>query len=130
MDNKESLISEWVNKAEHDFQAIETLKEHNPELSDIICYHCQQTAEKYLKAYLTKLSINFKRSHSLDYLLDLISDIVSIPSEVYDSSEILEDYGVSIRYPGDWFEPSTNDVEEAYNSAKKVREFVSINIEN
>lgn len=125
MDKKDSLVSEWMCKAEHDFTAIEVIKNHNPELGDIICYHCQQSAEKYLKAYLTKLDLSFKRSHSLSYLLDLLKNV---PDEVYDSAEILEDYGVNIRYPGDWFEPSVQDIEEAYNSAKKIKEFVSIRL--
>jgi hypothetical protein len=29
MDKKDSLVYEWIQKAEHDFQAIETIKEHN-----------------------------------------------------------------------------------------------------
>ena len=32
MDKMDSLMSEWIHKTEHDFQALETLKEHNPEL--------------------------------------------------------------------------------------------------
>lgn len=127
MDKKHDLAAEWVHKAEHDFKTIEILKKNGSELGDIICYHCQQSAEKYLKAYLTKLDISFRRSHSLNYLLDLIEDV---PDEIYDSSEILEDYGVNIRYPGDWFEPSIQDIDEAYNSAKKIKEFVNIRLCN
>lgn len=75
---------------------------------------------------MVKLDILFKKSHGLDYLLDLIADIEPIPYEIYDSAEVLEDYGVNIRYPADWFEPTIEDMEEAYNSAKKIKEFISI----
>ena len=43
----------WVEKAEHDLRNAEyvlTLAERRP--FDTVCFHCQQCAEKYLKALL------------------------------------------------------------------------------
>jgi len=46
-----------------------------PEYRDTIAFHCQQAAEKYLKGFLLFLDIPFKRQHSLNYLLGLLSQM-------------------------------------------------------
>jgi HEPN domain-containing protein len=44
-----------VNKAEEDYWAAHYLYEKSKEkLATVICFHAQQSAEKYLKALLTK----------------------------------------------------------------------------
>ena len=47
----------WVRKAEEDVQATRELAARQPPLRDIVCFHCQQAVEKYLKALLQELSI-------------------------------------------------------------------------
>ena len=49
---KRSEIKAWVAKAEQDFQAATFLagKRKKP-VPEIVCFHCQQAAEKYLKGY-------------------------------------------------------------------------------
>ncbi len=71
MDNRNELIKEWINKAEHDLGMAELAMNNKPEYTDSICFHCQQAAEKYLKAYLVFLNIRFEKKHNLGYLLDL-----------------------------------------------------------
>ncbi|MBU4486383.1 MAG: HEPN domain-containing protein, partial [Candidatus Delongbacteria bacterium] len=44
---------------------------HIPEYLDTVTFHCQQAVEKYLKAYLIYLVIDFKFTHDSVYLLDL-----------------------------------------------------------
>jgi HEPN domain-containing protein len=74
MDKKELIIAVWIKKAEHDLGMAKLAIEYQPDFRDFICFHCQQAAKKYLKAYLVYLDIIFKKTHSLDYLLDLISE--------------------------------------------------------
>ncbi len=97
MDKKRELIKEWIEKAEHDLGMAELAIKHKPEFADSICFHCQQGAEKYLKAALIYLDLNFRKSHSLVYLLDLITDKLEVFDEIYFAAEILEDYGVEVR---------------------------------
>jgi len=52
MNKKHSLIKEWLRKAEHDMGMADLAINNKPEYTDSICFHCQQAAEKYLKAYL------------------------------------------------------------------------------
>ena len=47
----EQYINEWIEKANKDIKAVEKLKDDN-EITEIICFHCQQAVEKYLKALL------------------------------------------------------------------------------
>ena len=64
---------------------------------------------------MTYLNIDFKKSHSLSYLLDLIAERVKITEEIYAKADQLESYAVKIRYPVEWPEPSIEEASEAYN---------------
>ena len=46
---------------------------HIPEYLDTVTFHCQQSVEKYLKEYLIFLGIDFRFTHDLVYLIDLIT---------------------------------------------------------
>lgn len=94
MKNRNNLIKEWISKAEHDIGMAKLALDYKPEYTDAICFHCQQAVEKYLKAFLTYLNIDFKKSHSLSYLLDLIVEKVKITEELYAKADQLESYAV------------------------------------
>ena len=123
MDKKTALVAEWMHKAEHDLGMAELALENRPEYTDSICFHCQQAVEKYLKAYLVQLNIRFERKHNLGYLLDLINENQPVPEGLYDMVEKLEDYAVEVRYPDDWIEISLEEAQEAFEMAKKIKEF-------
>ncbi|MCI0616305.1 HEPN domain-containing protein [bacterium] len=124
MKKKDDLVKEWIRKADHDWGMAELALEKKPEYTDSICFHCQQTAEKYLKAYLVFLEVPFEKKHNLVYLLDLISGKQQLQDEFYDLVEKLDDYSVEIRYPDDSIEPSIEDAKEAIRIAKHLKEFV------
>ena len=65
MKEKDELITEWLHKADHDLGMAELAIDHKPEYTDSICFHCQQAAEKYLKAYLIFLDVAFEKKHNL-----------------------------------------------------------------
>jgi len=56
----DALVAEWVRKAELDFQTVVRLVAED-NFRDIVVFHAQQAAEKYLKALLTNASWNFRR---------------------------------------------------------------------
>ncbi len=70
------LTREWVQKGEVDWLSASSLTEiassRRKPLHDSICFHCQQTAEKYLKALVQELGQVVKRTHDLEDLLDLL----------------------------------------------------------
>ncbi|MBO9370959.1 MAG: HEPN domain-containing protein [Chloroflexi bacterium] len=60
------LTEEWVHKAEGDFHtAGRELRARKMPNYDAVCFHCQQCAEKYLKAYLQERGQRFPRIHDL-----------------------------------------------------------------
>lgn len=65
MERTVDLITEWTRKAEHDLGMANLALTHQQEFTDAICFHCQQAAEKYLKAVLVQSQIIFKKTHSL-----------------------------------------------------------------
>jgi HEPN domain-containing protein len=71
MTAKSNLPEVWFAKAEADLQAAELLLNTTNPLLDIVCYHAQQCAEKYLKGYLVARSVPFKFVHELAYLTRL-----------------------------------------------------------
>ena len=47
------FVMPWIEKAENDILTSRFLAETmHPAPAEIICFHCQQAAEKYLKAFL------------------------------------------------------------------------------
>ena len=64
--------AQWVLKAEEDWDGANELAGRTPPLRDLACFHCQQAAEKYLKAAVQKLGVAVPRTHNLNDLLNLL----------------------------------------------------------
>ena len=56
--------AKWVLKAEDDIEAARSLAQEARPKRDIVCFHCQQAAEKYLMNKFPKNPIN---GASVDY---------------------------------------------------------------
>ena len=65
-DSKEP--QEWLEKAQHDLIAAQTLLEHGGH-ADTIVVHCHQAAEKALKAALLGMGVDYPFTHDLLLLL-------------------------------------------------------------
>ncbi len=55
---------EWFKIALKDMRSVEILHEHDAD-NEIICFHCQQAIEKYLKGFLIKATGQLQEGHSL-----------------------------------------------------------------
>ena len=53
--NYRDLSKEWLDYATKDLASARFLLKMKPQPREIICFHCQQAAEKALKAYLALL---------------------------------------------------------------------------
>ena len=117
------VTEEWISKAEGDYRSAEVLLyQIEPPEIDTACFHCQQCAEKYVKAFLTEKDIGFPRYHDLVRLLALCLTIDESFETVRDNLRRLENYGVIIRYPG--LTVPLEMAHEAFEHATRVREFV------
>ena len=66
---------------------------------DIVCFHAQQCAEKYLKTYLVYHDIEFEKTHDLRKLVFLCSKVKKEFLDILEISKRLTDYAVDVRYP-------------------------------
>lgn len=124
MNEKIDVVKQWIEKADHDLGTAQVTYLYLPTYRDTIAFHCQQAAEKYLKGFLIFLDIPFKRQHSLNYLLGLVSQKISISNEIYDNATVLEDYAVEIRYPDTKIDFTDEEIEQAIQIAKLIRGYV------
>ena len=92
---------EWVRKAEADRTAARRSARGKALLHDIVCFHCQQCAEKYLKALLEELGIFVTKTHNLRILLGhLLGNHPSLRS-LKRGMTFLSRFAVDTRYPGE-----------------------------
>ena len=100
------LTREWIAKAEDDYAvAVSLSRSRRAKVPDAICFHCQQCAEKYLKARLCEDGIAFPKSHDLVALLRLLADGYPLWSALMKPATNLNSFAVSTRYPGDQASP-------------------------
>ncbi len=92
---------EWVRKAEADHLAAAKLSRGNDPLHDIVCFHCQQCAEKYLKALLEELGLAIPKTHNLVALLARLAAHHASLRSLRRGLDFLTRYAVDTRYPGD-----------------------------
>jgi HEPN domain-containing protein len=125
MDENIRLANKWVQKAEADLlNADNNLNSENIPY-DTVCFHCQQAAEKLLKAYLIANGKNYPLSHDLLLILENILDFDKSAEEMRDSLINLLPYAVEVRYPDEYFMPSQEDAVEARHTAQQVKEYIS-----
>jgi len=117
------LTLEWVGKAEGDFiTARRELRARSSPNYDAVCFHAQQTAEKYLKAVLQENGSNVPKTHQLLDLLALCMKIDPSYQMVYSDLMAIDSYAVKFRYPGETAEKL--EAKGAYTSAQAVRAFI------
>src|SRR5580692_5314543 len=94
---------QWVQKAEADFDAVLLLRRsRKPSRFDTIRFHCQQCAEKYLKARLQEAGVRFPRTHDLASLLSMLRMIEPGWHKMHADVVALTDAAVEFRYPNKW----------------------------
>jgi len=124
MNPKLDEVREWLTKAEKDLLSAQILLEHEPPVLETACFHCQQTVEKALKAFLVWKEVTFEKVHSLTYLLDLCE--VKEPGFIFlrDKAETLTPYAVEVRYPSETMEISQEEAQEALTTTEVMWNFI------
>jgi HEPN domain-containing protein len=118
-----ALTKEWMDKADDDFYSAEILLHSNEHpLPGNACFHAQQSAEKYLKAFLVENEIDFPRTHQLMVLLELCAGVDVSFLEISSGLRRLEGYAVAVRYPGIVID--SGSAEKALQTVGTIRGFV------
>jgi HEPN domain-containing protein len=101
----------WVVRAEHDLKVAEhTLEIPEDCPFEVVGFHGQQCAEKYLKALLVLKAIDFPKTHDLRYLVEMIPPELALGLDLTDLA-LLNRYAVEGRYPDAWGEPDRAEAE-------------------
>ena len=111
------VVREWLQKAEEDYNAV--VKLEPAETPCVICFHCQQCIEKYLKAFLTACGEIPPPTHNLIRLNSTATEYEKSLDAIYDFLEELNPYSVAIRYPG--MSVTSEDAERAIEIMNNLR---------
>lgn len=95
------LVREWISKAEGDWRVAEReFRRPKQPNYDAVCFHCQQCAEKYIKARLLASGRPFPKTHDLTELLTLLRQLEPNWEDLRLNLERLTGWAVEVRYPG------------------------------
>ena len=120
-DERINVARQWVQKAENDLRtAAQTLKLKRDCPTDNVCFHAQQSVEKYLKALLLTSLIDFPRTHDLGELVARLPEGMHVPLTEQDQDRLTE-YATTTRYPGDYEPISMEEARRAVRLARKFR---------
>lgn len=129
MNNPDQLVSEWLLAADSDYEYAKTGFDHTTLYANV-CLSCQQSFEKYLKAFLIAHRVSFPKSHDLTRLVRLCSKIDSAFDQFHQAAQLLTPYAVSARYPdiGD-LEFSQDQAKQALKIVKEIALLVGSKLE-
>jgi len=122
--NTEDVI-EWFTIADSDFDAAILLNEAIRKHREIICYHCAQAVEKYIKGYLIYWDIIPQKTHNLITLNGLCIEKDNSFIVIQTSCNFLNRFANDIRYPNR-YEVTESDVNLAIAAVEKIRNFQPI----
>jgi HEPN domain-containing protein len=89
-------------------------------LHNLICFCCQQSAEKYLKALLEEAGQPIPKTHDLERLLTLLLPTPPALRRLRRGLVFLSDFAVDTRYPGD--DASKRQAAAAVRWAGRIRD--------
>jgi HEPN domain-containing protein len=122
MKNHEDLAKGWWRKGDSDLTSAQLCLAAGRAM-DTACFHAQQAAEKYLKAYLVLMKKDFPFMHNLSALVELCkSEDVSF-DKIQEPAEALTPYAVEARYDEDFW-PDMITTQEAVHQAVTIRDFI------
>ena len=113
----------WLKYAQEDLDAANVILQYPTIAHRHACWLAQQSAEKAIKGALIYLQIDFRRTHDLDVLLNLLPADWDVRRRFPDLAELTE-WAVESRYPGEWQEANEYDAEQAFQQAREVLESI------
>ncbi len=120
-------VSAWMRKALSDLQTAEILARPESEHPDTGVYHCQQAAEKAVKAFLAFGDIAIKKTHEVDELVALAISKEPAFQSILNDADLVSPFATRFRYPSiadSDLEPTRTDFIEALTAARRIYDFV------
>ena len=114
----------WLEKARHDLETARRAVEGEHPITDTAVYHCQQAAEKALKAVLAEAGRPVSKTHDLITLLTHCAASDQGFTQWIDLAATLTPYATHFRYPCLDPDPGLEETLEAIELATDLYEFV------
>ena len=130
-DKTREYVQMWLDKANNDLKNAELIlaaQTESPPL-DTVCFHCQQAAEKFIKAFLVFHGKQFPFSHNLADLVAVCMQVDPTFATIQRKAETLTPFAVEIRYPDDFYMPTRQETEEAFAIATEIKAFISARLD-
>ncbi|MCL2059180.1 MAG: HEPN domain-containing protein [Oscillospiraceae bacterium] len=118
-----AIVKEWLKYASNDLEAANHLLSLHPLKLEIICYLCQQSAEKMLKAFWLYSDVFPPKTHDLELLRNKCEEFHASFLELAGECIRLNDYSSQPRYPFN-LEITDDDMQMAIKDSKKISKFV------
>lgn len=125
------IVREWPTRAEEDFNFAKINLEEDNRFYSQICFHFQQSAEKYLKAFIAAYDLEFEKIHDLIALLKTCGKKDPSLLSLMEQCELLNTAYIDTRYPVHW--PTDYSKEKAMkmqDAAGKVAQMVGETLAN
>jgi HEPN domain-containing protein len=118
---KRKLLRQWLVLANADLaNALNTFRTEADPTNTTICFHVQQSVEKFIKSVLVFNGVSFPKTHDIAELMSLSRPHLNF-SRIILNPDLISQYAVSTRYPGAWSEITREEVEAALDVAYKVQ---------
>lgn len=132
--DQQEEYQEWLAFARTDFESAKYLNgaPFYPQPLNVICYHCQQAAEKAVKALIVYFGSQggMPKLHDISFLLNQIRNIVQkkkgieITHDLMVIANSLSKYGVAPRYPNE-IEVDEYQVKKALKDSETILNWVA-----
>lgn len=114
--------NEWFKMAQKDIKSAKILFEHDAD-NEIVCFHCQQAIEKYLKGYLIYITGELNEGHNLVKLCKKAMQHSKSFGDFLKDMAFVNTYYIETRYPA--VDPLIVSIEDTEECIRIVDEIVA-----
>ena len=125
MKETRELLKRWMQFASEDLIVAKQILKSEFPIYRSVCFQCQQSAEKYLKAYQIQFRIRVIKTHDLVSIINTLIEFDKNVEQFKEMSKQVTDYAVSYRYPDDFEDITKQQVEEAILLATEIEKYIT-----
>ena len=112
-----------LRKAAQDEALLDEVLTSDQISDEIIGFHCQQAAEKILKALLSDVEVRFRKTHEIGALMALLAQAGHALPDQFENLDVLTPFGAIYRYE-DYDAVVSLDRPAARESLRELRAWV------
>jgi HEPN domain-containing protein len=125
---KAEEVRAWLRKSAADLRGARVDLQAVPPLVEDALFHCQQAAEKAMKAFLVLHDVAARRTHDLDELGAACERLCPELGPVIEPARELTVYAWRFRYPGEPADPTVDEARVALSIAQGVHDAIVVKI--